>query len=224
MLSTKEETKTAVLNHLKLLPASKTQVEAYTLSSISESINVDSSKVSTALYELDKENSVISRKVQLEVYMPKNEQGLRTLSSFASKGYIGYSSYWAMVFAFGLLLVALFAYGNFPDAKYTDGVRNGAILSFLVCFFGGGLLQAALTDFRRWQLVSEKSYRLVSDLFKHSAFLFVPLFVVVYLILSYYSKPLEPTVVIAMLALSVASSFAYEGLKRKRESKTQNEE
>jgi hypothetical protein len=214
MLSTKEQIKTAVLNHLKMLPTNNAQVEAYTLSSISESITADSSKVATALSELANEDLVTSRKVQLDVYVPKNQEGFRILSSFASKEYIGFSPYWAIVFVFGLFLVILLAFGNFPNETYIVGVRNGAILSFLVCFFGGGILQNILIKFRRWQLVSEESYRTISDLIKHSLYAFIPPFIVYYLILTYYGRPLESTVIVGLLAISVACSFGYEQVKK----------
>lgn len=197
-----------------MLPANNIQVEAYTLSSISESITADSSKVATALSELADEDLVRSRKVRLDVYVPKNQEGFRILSGFASKEYIGYSPYWAIIFAFGLFLATLLAFGNFNNETYAVGVRNGAILSFVVCFVGGGILQNILIEFRRWQLVSEKSYRIISDLIKHSLYVFIPLLIVGYLILTYLGRPLESTAIVGLLGISVACSFGYEQVKK----------
>lgn len=215
------------MKHLKSLPQTNAQIEAYTLASISENIKIDSSKVSTALSELESEDAINSRKVQINVFVPKNEEGSRILSSFASKEFIGYSPYWASIFAFAIFIALLLAYGRFQFQTtsqtetftdvYSAGVRNGAFLSFLISFTGGAILQIVLTKFRRWQLVSEKSYKLISDLIKHIAYVFVPLFFAVYLMLSYYSISLEPAIILGMLTVSIAFSSAYEGLKRKRE-------
>lgn len=224
MLSTKEENETAVLNHLKLLPANNAQVEAYTLSSISESLGIDSSKVDVAISDLVSDDLVISRKVQINVYVPKNQAGYRVLSRFASKEYIGYSPYWSMSFAFALLFVLILAFGNFSapstvttlNESYSYGVKVGVPLSFIVCLFGGLFFQYTLTKFRRWQLISEKSYRLLSDLIKHSVYTFVPLFVGAFLVLYLFGMSLQPTVAVGLLAISITFSLGYEGLKRRK--------
>ena len=205
----------AVLNHLKILAENNAQVEAYTLATISKSIGEDSSRVETALYELEKENSILSRKVQLDVYVPKNQQGFQILSSFALKNYIRYSLYWATAIVFCLFFVTLLTFGNFSSETYTFGVRYGVVLSFFVCFFGGLGLQYVLTKFRRWQLVSEKSYRIISDLIKHSTYVFIPSFIIYYAIMTYFGRPLESTVTVALLALSVGCSLGYEQIKKK---------
>lgn len=227
MLSTKEETKTAVLKHLKSLPESNVQVEAYTLSSISESVKIDSSMVSTALDDLENEDLIISKKVQINVYVTKNQDGSRILSSFALKEYIGYSQSWAFLFAAVIFFVLLMAFGSFQfqttsqtetvSDVYTTGVHNGALLSLLTFFVGGVLLQTGLTRFRRWQIVSEKSYRLIGNLIKHSAYLFIPLLIAFYVILFYFSTPLEPTIILGLLTFSVGTSIAYEALKKRLE-------
>jgi len=225
MLQTREEIKKAIIDYLKLLPNKTTQVEEYTLSAISEKVKADISKVEVAIADLKNDGLINVRKVQLDVYVPKNQDGFQILATFAKKEYITFSSYWAVFFGFALLFGAISALGNSiqPPAEitalsdaYGTGLRYGIIASFLVCILGGMIIQNALTKFRRWQIVSEKIYKLITDLVKHSTYIFVPSFIVYYALSSYYGQPIQATVVVALLALSVGSSLGFEQLRRSK--------
>jgi len=225
MLQTKEQIKKAIVDYLRLLPKKTTQVEEYTLSTISEKVKADSSKVEVAIDELEKEGLIDIRKVQLEICLPKNQDGSQILAIFANKKYITFSPYWAVSFGFALLFGAILALGNSiqPPAEitilsdaYVMGLRYGIAASFLFCIVGGMVIQNALTRFRRWQIVSEKIYKLIADLIKHSTYIFVPSFIVYYALSSYYGQPIQATGVVALLALSVGSSLGFEQLRRSK--------
>jgi hypothetical protein len=222
MLQTKEQIKKAIVDYLGLLPKKTTQVEEYTLSTISEKVKADSSKVEVAITELKNEGLIDIQKVQLEICLPRNQDGSQILATFANKKYITFSPYWAIIYGFALLFGAILALGDrvpgfttLYDA-YVVGFRYGCLATFLACFVGGMVIQGALTRFRCWKILSEKIYKLVTNLVKHSVYIFVPLFIVYYALLSYFGQPIEATVVVALLALSVGTSLGFEQLRRSK--------
>jgi len=222
MLQTKEEIKKAIVDYLRLLPKKTTQVEEYTMSTISEKVKADSSKVEVAVAELKNEGLIDVQKVQLEICLPRNPDGSQILATFANKKYITVSPYPAIIFGFALLFGAILILGErFPgfttlyDA-YLVGLRFGSLATFLVCLVGGMVIQNALIRFRSWKILSEKMYKLITDLVKHSIYIFVPLFIVYYAVSSYFGQPIQATVVVALLALSVGSSLGFEQLRRSK--------
>jgi len=112
MLRTREDIKKAILDYLVGLTDKTGQLEKYTLPKISEVVQADISKVEEALSELEEEGVVDSRKAQLDVYVPQNQNGFQVLSIFAKKGYIIYSPYWAVFFGFALFFIGFSVWGN----------------------------------------------------------------------------------------------------------------
>jgi len=170
MLQTKEEIKKAIRDYLVDLPSKTKQFEGYTLSKISEKVKADSSKVDEAISELEEEGLLDSRKVQLDIYVPKTESGFEVLTTFAKKGYVSFSPYWAVFFGFALLFIGVYVWGdylNLPTGMetlfdaYLMGIRHGIVGSFAVGLIGGILIQNALSKFRRWQIVDEITEPLV---------------------------------------------------------------
>jgi len=159
-----EGIKKAIVSYLKLLPSKTTQVEEYTLSVISEKVKADISKVEVAMNELKDKGLIDVRKVQLDVYVPKDQEGSQILATFAKKKYITSSSYWAAFFGFVLLFGPMLVWGNSiqPPATITaladahvTGLLYGMIASFLACVIGGLVIQNLLTRFRCWQITSD---------------------------------------------------------------------
>jgi len=225
MLQTKEQIKKAIVDYLGVLPKKASQVEEYTVSTISEKVKAESSKVEVAIAELKDEGLIDVRKVQLQVCVPKNPDGSQILATFANKKYITFSPYWSVSFGFAIFFCAILALGKsiqppteiiaVSDA-YVTGLRYGIVGSFSFSIIGGMIIQNALTEFRRWQIVSEKIYKLITDLVKHSAYIFVPLFIVYCFLSSYYGQPVQAAVVATLLGVSVATSVGYEGLRRSK--------
>ncbi|OGH05843.1 MAG: hypothetical protein A2W22_06755 [Candidatus Levybacteria bacterium RBG_16_35_11] len=225
MLKTKEEIKKAVLDYLVNSPSKTKQVENYTLSRISEAVQMDVSKVKEALEELKNDNLVDSREVQLDVYVPKNQDGSKVLTFFAAKGFITYSPYWAVLLGIMMLFIGFSVWGHSLSLPaetttlieaYLMGIRNGIVGSFIIGWFGGYIIHEALGKFRRWQLVSEEDYETISSLLKYSFYIFVVLGISYYIISNQLGYRVELTSFLVLLGVSVASAFSYEGIKRKK--------
>lgn len=226
MLKTKEDIKKAVLDYLVNHPRKTKQVEEYTASRISEIIKADTSKVEEAIAELEEENLVDSRKVQLDVYVPKTEEGFEALTSFARRGYIAYSPYWAVAFGFGLLFIGVLILGNYLglpaqvntlSESYLMGIRYGIIGSFVAGLLGGVVIQNALSKFRRWQIVSEEIYETISSLVKYIIYLFVPFVLVYYIASKQLGYSFELGIVVTLLSIAIATAIGYKQLvKRKK--------
>jgi len=225
MLKTKEDIKKAVLDYLVNRPRQAKQVEEYTASKISEVVKADISQVEEAITELEQENLLDSRKVQLDVYVPNTEEGFEVLTTFARRGYIAYSPYWAVFFGFALLFIGFSILGNYLSLpaqvntlfeSYLMGIRYGIIGSFVAGLLGGYIIQNALSKFRRWQIVSEETYETISSLVKYTAYLFVPLVIVYYVASRQLGYSFELSVVIVLLGISIASAFSYERIKRRK--------
>lgn len=218
MLKTQEEIKKAVRDYLVKLPSETKHVEEYTLSRISEAIKADISQIEKAIESLKEEEILDSQKIYLEVFVPKNEEGFGLITAFAKGRLIRFSPYWAITFGFALLYVGFRAWGNYlslPADIYTlseaylKGVEYGIGYSFLVGLIGGIAIENLLTKFRRWQIVSDEVYAAISSLFKHSAYIFVPLGIGYYLIATQVGYPLEPSVFATLLGIAVAIAFGY---------------
>jgi len=222
MLRSKEEIKKSVLDYLINRPRKTRQVEEYTASRISEVVKANISKVEEAITELEQENLLDSRKVHLDVYVPKTEEGSEVLTVFARRGYIAYSPYWAMSFGIGLLFIGLLIWGNsltLPTQattlfeSYLLGIRYGIFGSFVVGLIGGQVIQNMLSKFRRWQIISEKAYEIVSSLFRYTAYVFVALFVIYYIVASQLGSPLDPSLIVALLAIATGLAVGYKQIQ-----------
>jgi hypothetical protein len=229
MLKTTEEIKKAVLDYLTSRPRRTKQVEEYTASRISEIIKANISQVEDALAELTDEDLVDSRRVQLDVYVPNNEEGFKVLTVIAEKGYMIYSTYWAVFFGFALLFIGFLLLGSYLSVPsqitdlfvaYHTGILYGIAGSFIAAFFGGYIIQYILTKFRRWQIVSEETYETLSSLVKYTIYLFVPSVGIYYLVSRQFGYSFELGVVATLLGIAIAASFGYKQLmKQKRGNK-----
>ena len=225
---TKEEIKKAIRDYLVDLSSKTEQVEEYTTAKLAEVVHVDVSQLEEPLSELKDEDVLDSRKVSLDIYIPKTRDGFNVLATFAKNGYVTYSPYWAIFFGFAFLFILIWGWGNYlevpaqieslPEA-YLSGIRYGIVGSFFVGLVGGFFIQDALGRFRRWQIVSEETYKTVSSLLKHSAYIFVPLILAYYVTCNQLRYSAELSIVIALLALSVASAFGYEQIMSRKRKK-----
>lgn len=223
MLQTQEEIKKAVRDYLVKLPSKTKHVEEYTLSRISEAIKADISQVEEAIKSLLGEEILDSRKIHLEVFVPKNEEGFGLITIFAKEKLIKYSPYWAITFGFALLYIGFRAWGNymsFPadihtlSEAYLKGVEYGIGYSFLVGLVGGIVIENLLSNFRCWQIVSEEVYATISNLFKHIVYVFGALGIGYYLIANQIGYPLEPGVFVTLLTIAVAVAFGYRQITK----------
>lgn len=218
MLQTQEEIKKAVRDYLAELPSKTKHVEEYTLSRISQVIKADISKVEEAIESLIEEKILDSRKIHLEVFVPKNKEGFGLITVFAKEKLIKYSPYWAIAFGFALLYIGFRAGGNHLSLPadiqtlseaYLKGVEYGIGYSFLVGLVGGIVIENLLSKFRCWQIVSEEVYATISNLFKNIVYIFGALGIGYYLIANQIGYPLEPGVFAALLGIAVAVAFGY---------------
>jgi len=225
MLRTREDIKKAILDYLGGLTDKTGQLEKYTLPKISEVVQAEISKVEEALSELEEEGVVDSRKVQLDVYVPQNQNGFQVLSIFAKKGYVFYSPYWAVFFGFALLFIGFSVWGNSLSLpaetetlfdSYLMGIRHGIMGSFVAGLLGGMFFQNMLSGFRRWQIIAEEDYKNISNVFKYSIYIFFALGVSYYIGSNQFGYPLESAVIIGLLGISVASAFSYEHIRSRR--------
>lgn len=225
MLKTKEEIKKKILDYLVDVSGKTRQVEGYTLSKISEAVQAEISQVEKAMEELEEEGSVNSRKAQLKLYVPQTRDGFQVLSTFAKKGFISYSPYWACFFGFALLFIGFSIWGNYlsPPAQietlfdsYLAGIRNGIIGSFVAGLLGGLFFQNVLSQFRRWQIIAEEDYKTISSILKYSIYIFAALGIPYYVGSNQLGYPLESAAIIGLLAISFASAFSYELIKSRR--------
>ena len=225
MLQTKEEIKKAIRDYLVNLPSKTKQFEGYTLSKISETVKADSSKVNEAISELKEEGLLDSRKIQLDIYIPKTEGGFEALTTYAKKGYVSFSPYWAVFFGFALLSIGVYAWGdclNIPTGietlfdAYLMGIRHGIVSSFVVGLIGGILIQNVLSKFRRWQIVSEEAYETISSLVKYTIYIFAALGISYYVVANQLGYPVELSVVIALLGIAAASAIGYKQIASRK--------
>lgn len=218
MLRTKEDTKKAILEYLMNAGKDKRVVEEYTLSKITEIVQADSTQIEKAIQELRDEKLIESRKVQLDIFTPKNEDGFKALAVFAKRGYITYSPYWAFIISVMSFFAGYIVWASF-QTSLSDASRiqiPQAILASLgIGIIGAVIIQDILSRFRKWQLVSERSYRGVSMLVRNTAYVFLPLLTFYYAACMTWNYRFELTGALTALAISVAVSFGYQRLEQK---------
>lgn len=221
MLQTKEELKRAIRDYLVNLPSKTKHFEDYTLSKISEAVNEESSTVDEAITELRDEGVLESRKVHLDIHLPNTDEGFEVLTTYAKKGFVSYSPYWAVFFGFALFFIGISlgekyltvptGTGTLFDA-YRVGIDHGIAGTFVIGLIGGYFIQKSLGKFRRWQIVSEETYETISTIIKHTIYIFVPLVGAYYVIANHFGYPLELGVVFGLIGAAAASAFSYDQL------------
>lgn len=218
MLHTKEDAKKAILEYLIDAAKNKCSVEEYTLSKISEVVQADSTQIEKGIEELRDEGLIESRKVELDICTPKNDDGFKILAVFAKKGYITYSPYWAIIFSVLSFFIGYLIWANF-QTSLSEATRIEVPLAILaslgIGIVGGQVLQSGLSRFRQWKLVSVEAYRIVSTLIKNTAYVFLPLLATYYGACIVWNYRFELTGVIALLAVSITVAFGWYRIKMK---------
>lgn len=225
MLKTQAEIQKEVRDYLLNLPHKSKNAEDYTLSKISEVVSVDVTQVENALKELENEKIINSRRIQLQVYVPKNKYGFEVLAGFAKKEFITYSPYWAIVFGFVMLGIVVLSWEPYfipPNElrtltqAYLQGIKNGTLYSFIVGLLGGILIENLLSRFRCWQIVSEEAYEKISSLTKFIAIISI-IFIGIYIIATdRIGQPVDLSIVATLFGASAGLGIAYKTFMDKK--------
>ncbi len=233
MVTTKEEVKKKIFSELKSLATKSASIEEFSRSRLEKSIKAHTELMDTALTELEQEDAIDSRTIQMQVYLPNNRYGKDILKEIARSGYLKYSSLSAALFALGILYLAVRYYPwpleppkdtqSFIDA-YKAGVLQGVFFSVIGGLGGGYMIREGLSSFRKWQIISEESYAVIATVGKYTIGLSIVFLAAYYGLTAYvtHETKLDQTIVLGLIALAFAVASGIKTLlpraKKKRSS------
>lgn len=216
MLATKEQVKQRIIEYLRSPQLATQDFRAFTRSQISHSVPAHAETLETALSDLERENVIATRQMNVQVYLPRDERGNNVLMELARTGFLSYSPYWSFLFGLAIvfLLIALYPLPiqvpNEVDTvtrAYRSGLMYGIGYSFLGGIIGGYLFQNLMSRFLRWQALYVNNYLIIATIAKRSVYLFILLSVIYYLGSVYLSYPFQQPVLAALLGVSVTVAF-----------------
>lgn len=219
MVTTKEQLKKRIIAHLKGLVSETASVEEFSFSNICRAAKSNKDLVTEALNELVADERLGSHTIQMEVYIPLGKDGQTILETMAERGFLTNSIYLPV---FACLAAFYFAIGYYPytltpgqnvttlNGAYLLGIKNGILYSGLGVV-GGAVLQLVLNKFEQWKILSVRAYERVAKVSKLSTVVFIALMVGYWVISWWTLRIIDPTMVVALLGISVTIAFGIEG-------------
>lgn len=221
LVLTKEEAKRRVLDYLESKAVEKSAFEDFTMPKIIAALQDNSKVIERALDELQQENLIEGRHMQVPLYVPTTRTGKGVRKTLAQSGFLTYSPYWATLFALGLLYLAVSYYPspikpgsdviNIDDA-YKSGILAGVFYSGVAALILGYLIRRGVTEFRKWQIVSEEVYELVAKISKYTVYLSIGLVVAYYIASVYTGYPFEATIAVAIIGIIATTVTSIQGI------------